>query len=101
MMDPERPDDKTSDVKSVYCGPGLWYDPATQRIHARLAHTHLPKVANYQGVTDPRRVPLLVVPANSTPLFLDGARHLRARHADVAQHAELLGARQRLPEVAG
>ncbi len=77
MMDPERPDDKTSDVKSLYCGPGLWYDPATQRIHARLAHTHLPEVANYQGVTDPRRVPLLVVPANSTPLFLDGAQHIR------------------------
>lgn len=77
MMDPERPDDKTSDVKSLYCGPGLWYDPATQRIHARLAHTHLPEVANYQGPTDPRRVPLLVVAANSTPLWLDGARHLR------------------------
>src|SRR5262249_18311844 len=61
-----------SDWKPLYCGPGLWYDPETGRIHARLAHTHLPKpVANYEGETDPRKLPLVVAPFRSVVLHLD------------------------------
>ncbi|MDX1948702.1 MAG: hypothetical protein SFU86_25160 [Pirellulaceae bacterium] len=68
----------TTDLKPLYCGPGLWYDHATGRIHCRLVHTHLPApVANYKGETDPREVPLLIAPFGATPLFLDGARHIR------------------------
>jgi len=76
MWDPADPNDKNSDVKPVYCGPGLWYDPATGRIHARLAHTHLKQTDNYEGPTDPRQVPLVVVPSHHVPLKLDGAEHI-------------------------
>jgi hypothetical protein len=65
------------DIKPVYCGPGLWYDPASQRIHARLAHTHLVNRPNYSGPTDPRLVPLVVTPAHAVPLHFDGAQHVR------------------------
>ncbi|MGD9496879.1 MAG: DUF1565 domain-containing protein [Armatimonadota bacterium] len=63
----------------VYCGPGIWYDRATGRIHCRLAHTHIdnPLVANYQGETDPRRLPLVIAPFQAAPLFVDLARHVR------------------------
>jgi len=72
-----------SDVKPVYCGPGLWYDAETGRIHCRLAHTNLPGPkgkggnGNYTGATDPRKLPLVIAPFRSTPLRLDGAKHLR------------------------
>lgn len=74
-QDPGRP--KETDVKPVYCGPGLWYDPANGRLHCRLAPTHLPRGPNYRGVTDPRQVPLVVAPFRAVPLHLDGARHVR------------------------
>lgn len=66
-----------ADVEPVYCGPGLWYDPATHRIHVRLAHTHLVNRPNYTGPTDPRKVPLIITPSHAVPLRLDGAKHVR------------------------
>ena len=67
------------EVAPVYCGPGLWYDRETSRIHVRLAHTHLDwqGVPNYQGETDPRKLLLVIGPFASTPLRVDGARHVR------------------------
>ena len=66
------------DDLAVYCGPGLWYDRIDGYIHTRLAHTHLrpspPQMDNYQGTTDPRKVPLIVAPFSSVPLFVDGAQ---------------------------
>jgi len=68
-------------VEPYYCGPGVWYDKETGYIHARLAHTHLnfdyPGVADYRGTTDPRKVPLVLAPFRSVPIFVDEARHLR------------------------
>ena len=66
-------------VKPVYCGPGLWYDKLTGRIHCRLAHTHIDnaRVPNYRGETDPRKLPLVVAPFNSTPLFVDQGMNVR------------------------
>ncbi len=63
---------------AVYCGPGLWFDPQTQRIHCRLAHTTLPGLGadNYAGATDPRQLPL-VVAGEAPTLTLTGARHLQ------------------------
>ena len=61
----------------VYCGPGLWYDPASGRIHVRLSHTHLKHMMNYEGETDPRKVPLVIAAAHAVPLRLDGAQHVR------------------------
>jgi hypothetical protein len=69
-----------TDIKPVYCGPGLWYDRETGRIHARLIHTRLPKpVPNYAGETDPRKLPLVLAPFHSVPLHLDGAAHVRVQ----------------------
>lgn len=43
----------------VYCGPGIWFNRETERIHIRLAPTSLKLLGdrNYQGETDPRKVP--------------------------------------------
>lgn len=67
-----------------YCGPGLWYDKTTGLIHIRLAHTHLPPLdtyqydnVNYTGETDPRKLPLVIAPFNSVPLYVDQAMHVR------------------------
>jgi hypothetical protein len=66
-------------VLPLYCGPGLWYNRDTAHIHIRLAHTHLktPGLANYRGETDPRKLPLVIAPFRSVPLFVDMARHVR------------------------
>jgi len=71
-------DTAKSDVKPLYCGPGVWYDPETGHVHARLAHTNLPEpIPNYRGPTDPRKIPLVLAPFNAIPLHVDGARHIR------------------------
>ena len=70
-------DEATKDFKPIYCGPGIWYDPATGYIHARLAHTQVPGFDNYRGETDPRRLPLVIAPFRSVPFHLDGAQHVR------------------------
>lgn len=64
------------DLQSQYCGPGLYYDRHTGRIHARLAHTHFRHFENYAGETDPRKLPLVVAPFRSTPLWVDQASHV-------------------------
>ncbi len=73
-------DGKTLDKDAVYCGPGVFYDVATGRIHARLAHTQLPGLEddNYRGPTDPRQVSLVIgAHAGGSPLTLDGVSHVR------------------------
>ncbi|MBW3540732.1 MAG: right-handed parallel beta-helix repeat-containing protein [Planctomycetes bacterium] len=67
-----------TDLKPLYCGPGIWYDAGTGYVHARLAHTHLPEpLPNYRGPTDPRKLPLLLAAFRSIPLRVDGAEHVR------------------------
>ena len=71
-----------SDIKPLYCGPGMWYDPESERIHIRLAHTNVPdplqvKMQQYRGETDPRKLPLTIAPFPSIPLKVDGGKHLR------------------------
>lgn len=74
--DPERRDE--TDIDPLYCGPGLWYDRASGRIHLRLAHTNLPEpIPNYRGERDPRKVPLVLAPFHSVPLRIDRGEHLR------------------------
>jgi hypothetical protein len=75
---------KETFVDPVYCGPGLFYDKQSGYIYARLAHTKLEfpasvnyKLDQYQGETDPRKLPLVVAPYDSLPLFLDQAMHVR------------------------
>jgi len=69
---------KVGQEGNIYCGPGLYHDPASGRIHVRLAHTkmpYLPDADNYTGETDPRKLPLVVAgnKADST-LTLEGCR---------------------------
>lgn len=70
-------DESKNDVLPLYCGPGVWYDQEAGHIHCRLTHTHLPEGVNYRGVTDPRKLPLVIAPFRAAPLHVDGARHVR------------------------
>lgn len=70
---------KTTDIKPLWCGPGLWYDTLSGHIHCRLGHTHLPGLDNYSGETDPRKLPLILAPFRSVPLMIDGAAHVRVQ----------------------
>ncbi len=72
--------DKLDAESQFYCGPGVWYDKQTGKLHARFAHTTLKVLGenNYRGETDPRKLPL-VIGTSKVPLKLDGAKHIRVR----------------------
>jgi hypothetical protein len=73
---------KVGQEGDIYCGPGLYHDPATGRIHARLAPTrmpYLPAADNYAGETDPRKLPLVVAAGPESTLTLDRCRHVRVQ----------------------
>ena len=63
------------DPVGIYCGPGVWLDPATGRLHCRLAHTKLHHLGehNYKGETDPRKLPLSIA-GPGVSLDLSGAK---------------------------
>jgi len=70
---------KTGAEEAVYCGPGVWYNPETDRIHIRLAATTLKALGddNYRGETDPRKLSLTVAGINTGPaLTLTGCSHV-------------------------
>jgi hypothetical protein len=70
---------KSSVEKSIYCGPGVYYDTETKRIHIRMAHTTLNVLGddNYKGVTDPRQVPLVVGSRSMEPaLTISSSAHI-------------------------
>jgi len=72
-------EDKFEKTEGVYCGPGLWYNRRTGRIHCRLAHTNLEGLGKraYRGVTDPRKIPLVISgPFGADVLRINGIRHL-------------------------
>ncbi len=76
---------KLTKDSGIYCGPGIGYDPASGRIHARLAHTRLvlkegvfPTYQAYRGETDPRKLPL-VVAGEATALEIAGAKRVAIR----------------------
>lgn len=64
--------EKVKPEAHVYCGPGLWYDQQTGRIHCRLAHTKLPGLHdnNYRGETDPRKLSLVIAGWGHGPVLL-------------------------------
>ncbi len=86
----------------VYVGPGLWLDPATKRIHVRLAHGTLSSQPNYKGERDPRKLPL-VIGGERSALRIEGASHVRLQdlvlrgsathtlHVATSDHVELDG----------
>ncbi len=89
---------KTAAAKHVYCGPGVWYDVATGRIHSRFAPTQLVGLGdnNYRGETDPRRIPLVLAPWSSgSVLTLNDCRYVHI------QDIVLRGARQATLKLVG
>jgi hypothetical protein len=71
---------KMSKEKGIYCGPGLWFDTKSGRIHARLAHMTLQGLgdANYRGETDPRKLRLVVALSGpGSALRVEDSRHAR------------------------
>lgn len=66
----------------VYCGPGVWFNRETNRIHIRLAHNRLEGLGDraYRGETDPRKLPLVVALGFGEEVArLTGVQHLRLR----------------------
>ncbi|MBX6315184.1 MAG: DUF1565 domain-containing protein [Isosphaeraceae bacterium] len=66
----------------IYCGPGLWFNRETGRIHVRLAHHRLEGLGDraYRGETDPRRLPLIIsVGFGGDVLRISGIKHVRIR----------------------
>jgi hypothetical protein len=74
------PGEKMDITKSIYCGPSICFDDATQRIHARFAPTDLVGLGqdNYRGETDPRKLRLVIATLEAGPVLkLRGARCVR------------------------
>ena len=64
----------------IYCGPGLWFNRETGRIHIRLAHHQLAGLGDraYRGETDPRKTPLVVALGFGRDVVrIQGVRHVR------------------------
>ncbi|MBA4190014.1 MAG: hypothetical protein C0467_18675 [Planctomycetaceae bacterium] len=75
-----QPKDKKAGGEGVYCGPGLWFNRETKRIHARLAHNQLAGLGTraYRGETDPRKLPMVVAAGfGDDVLRLNGIKHVR------------------------
>lgn len=70
---------ETADT-GLYCGPGVWFNRQTGRIHIRLAYHRLQGLGDhaYRGETDPRRLPLIVaVGFGDDVLRISGVKHVR------------------------
>lgn len=75
-------DRKSPRTVGVYCGPGMWFNRDTGRIHIRLAHNQLPGLGEraYRGETDPRKLKLIVaVGFGEAVLRLNGVRHVKVQ----------------------
>ena len=70
---------KFDNEASVYCGPSVWFNRKSGRIHARLAHTRLAGLGgrSYRGQTDPRKIPLCISGTyGADVLRLNGVKHI-------------------------
>lgn len=64
----------------IFCGPGLWFNRETDRIHVRLAHHQLAGLGDraYRGETDPRKLPLVIAAGfGDDVLRLIGVKHVK------------------------
>lgn len=71
---------KDANDMGIHCGPGLWFNRETGRIHIRLAHHRLAGLGDrgYRGETDPRKLPLVIaVGFGGDVLRINGVRHVR------------------------
>ena len=89
---------KTAQGNGLYCGPGVFWQPETHRIHVRLAHTEqpsLPEGDNYGGETDPRKLPLVIADGGAPAFELIGSQHV------ILQDLVFRGARQATLNIEG
>jgi len=73
-------DRKNTRDEGVYCGPGMWFNRETQRIHIRLAHHQMAGLGDraYRGETDPRKLKLVVAAGfGEAVLRINGVQHVR------------------------
>src|SRR5262245_14687582 len=73
-------DRKAGAAVGVYCGPGMWYNRETGRIHIRLAHHQLAGLGDraYRGETDPRKLKLVVALGfGDAVLRVNGVKHVK------------------------
>jgi hypothetical protein len=73
-------DRKAARATGVYCGPGMWYNRETGKIHVRLAHHRLAGLGDraYRGETDPRKLKLAVAAGfGEAVLRINGVRHVK------------------------
>ncbi len=73
---------KTDAGTGLYCGPGVYLDSETHRIHIRLEHTDQPSIGeanNYRGETDPRKLPLVIAAAGQSAFELNESNHVILR----------------------
>jgi hypothetical protein len=64
----------------IYCGPGLWFNRETGRIHIRLAHHRLAGLGEraYRGETDPRKLKLsIALGFGDDVLRISGISHVK------------------------
>jgi len=67
----------------IYCGPGLWFNRDTGRIHIRLAHHKLEGLGGhaFRGETDPRKLPLVVALGFGDDVMrVTGVKHVRIQN---------------------
>ncbi|NNE94228.1 MAG: hypothetical protein HKN23_21475, partial [Verrucomicrobiales bacterium] len=72
---------KSEKGTGLYCGPGVFYDVESGKIHVRLAHTEQPTRGdrNYRGETDPRKLRLSIAGPGKSTVTLNGASHVVLR----------------------
>lgn len=66
--------------QGIYCGPGLWFNRRTGRIHIRLRHHQLEGLGDraYRGETDPRQLRLVVAAGfGEEVLRITGVKHVK------------------------
>jgi hypothetical protein len=66
----------------IYCGPGLWFNRETGKIHIRLAHHRLEGLGDraYRGETDPRKLALVISAGfGDDVLRISGVKHIRVQ----------------------
>jgi hypothetical protein len=62
----------------VYMGPGLWFNPVTQRVHIRLTPTthNVPGLEDYNGPTDPNELGFAICEVTQKTLIVADSQHL-------------------------
>jgi hypothetical protein len=69
----------------TYFGPGVFWNPETQRVHIRLSHTHnrVEGLEDYAGETNPNTVKIGVSARSMVGVTLNGNRNLVIKHLKV------------------